>query len=522
MPTPASILMNTVYSQGHHGSSNSFDPLAIDGLKLWLDPSDNDSVDIDGSNGINQVDDKSGNALHLIHNAGLSVAKALLDSDNAIQFEGSNSWNICGGNGGTGDSDEFNYLHNGTGGTVLLVVKIDSTNIGSFATLFSTGQYVSSGQSGVAAWYRDDGAYNSQLATNIVAPSGAPSQAVHGDYGLRLGEYVILAIKMGGTVDGSNNDMQVLMNNIFHAGVDKSGTAYSTGDSNWGFLLGSTGSGTVGEIHFKEVLVYEGYLADSDLLLLHNYLNEKHSVYNSNIGLNLQLGQSNCTGLAQIINATQFAAYDSVPRTLIYDAKSESGWAQLRANYTNAGLGSSQFGAEMTFAIDTIEDTLEEIGIIKYGEGSTTLAIDWANGGEIYEDAIAKINSAIFDLERNLGRTCYIKSVLFAQGESDAQGLSFSSAYQANLISFISRIREDVKGTNHATKFILPEIYTDDGATWPYVDEINTAKANVAGLDSTVEIIENTGFSTIASDDIHLDASTQETIGSSWSDASGY
>lgn len=500
-------------------SGNLFDPLSVKSgtIKLWLDPTDADTVTKDGSDGIEQVLDKSGRDLHLTYNASFSAAKTTHDADSAIQFDGTNTWNICGGDGGQGDSNEFNFLHNGTGGTVVMVVKLDESNAGGLATLFSTAQFVSTGQTGVTAWYRDDGIFNSQLSLNIVSPSGQVAQPNFGDYGIELGRYIILTIKKGKELSGSDNDIQARINNAFHGGADKNAAAFPTGDSNWGLLLGSTGTGTVGEVRFKEVLVYEDYLDDADLLKLHVYLNKKHSVYDREVPVHVLIGQSNAQGYAAINNASDFAPYDSVPRVLMSDAKNDADWELLRANFNNGGLGSSQFGAEMSFGIDHSAATTSEIAVIKYAVGSTSLAVDWAEDGATYQAAITAINSKIAELSSQFRRTPVIKSIPFLQGESDAQGAAFANAYEDNQTDLNARLRADINGASSDTLIILPEIYTDDPVTWPAVGTVNAAKAAVAAADDNVVLIENTGFGTIASDDIHWNAATQELVGSEWS-----
>ena len=500
------------------GEDESFLPLDVEGLTLWLDPTDEGTVTKNGSDEISRVEDKSGNGLDLVHNAVFSAAKPVYDVDGAIQFDGTNSWNVCGGDGGLGDSDEFSFLHNGDGGTVVMVVKIDSSNANSFAALFSTAGFVTTGQTGTAAWFRDDGAYNSQLATNIVSTSGQVSLNIHADYGMEIGRYMILTLKIGKDVTGSDNDFTSKINHALYDSVDRNGLAYQDADSNWGFLLGSSGSGTVGESRFKEILVYNRYLDDKDALNIVEYLNAKHSVYSREVPVHVILGQSNAVGYAAINNATDFASLDVVPRALMCDARTDSGWGLLQAGKRNYGLGSTQFGQEMTFGIDTKDDSANEIGMVKYAVGSTSLAVDWAVDGATYLAAIPAVNASLQEIATNLGRAPKITSIIFTQGESDAQGSSFANAYQANLTAFIARVRNEINGANESTLFVIPEIYTDDPATWPAVGTVNTAKANVVAADDNAELITNTGFGTIASDDIHWNAATQESVGSQWSD----
>ena len=505
------MFIGTSLSITKTGKATPFDPLTSitsANCALWLDPTDANTVTLTGSL-IDEVADKSSNGLDLTF---ISGTKTTYDADGAIQFTGVDSWNDAGGTF-TADSDKFNFLHNGDGGTVVMVVKIDSSNAGSFGALFSTAGFVSSGQTGCAAWFRDDGAFEQQLATNIVQTAGQAQQANLSDYGLELNRYMILSIKMG--KDQTGDDLEARIDNLLYDTAEKGATAYGTADSNWAFLLGSSGSGTVGEIRFKEVLVFDDYLSDADMRALHTYLNNKHNVYQKSVPTHLLIGQSNAEGLAAIANATDFERGDITPRGYINSPDDDSGWVLMKAGDRGYARGVTQFGAEVNFLRDiTASNATEQHAIIKYAVDSSSLHTDWADGGTVYEDAVTEINQAIAEMASQLGRSCDVQSIIWIQGEADSQGEAVANAYGTNLTQFLVDLANDVNGVTSETYMLTPQVYTDDAVTYPYVDEVNTGKQTVATANDYVSVMPNTSFATIASDDIHLGASTQELIGS--------
>ncbi len=485
---------------------------------LWLDPTDVATVTKNGSDEISQVDDKSGNDLHLTYSSGLSVSPAIHDADNAIEMPGVNCWNVSGAVG-TASSDKYNFLHDGTGGTVIMVVKIDSSNAGGFAALFATAAYQTSGQDGVAAWYRDDGAFEEQLAVNTIKTAGTVSQNNYADHGLESDRYMILTIKTGADVGGADNDYQARIDNLLYDNAERSGLTYGTADSTRGFLLGSSGSSTVGDVSFKEILVYEGYLDDADLKSIHSYLNAKHNVYQPTVDTHILLGQSNAVGYALTANATAFADNDICPRGYINNPDTDTGWTLLKAGDRSYGNGVTAFGAETNFLFEhTTANPTEQHAVVKYAVASTSLADDWGDGDTVYNDAIVEVNEAIAEMQTQLGRSCNIASICWLQGETDATDNTDADNYGTNLTSLLTRLRADINGASATTDTLVIATYTDDAGTWPFVAEVNTGKTTVTGADSNAAYLDNTGFATVVSDDIHLNAATQETIGVEWSD----
>ncbi|HMB00942.1 MAG TPA: sialate O-acetylesterase [Spirochaetota bacterium] len=129
----------------------------------------------------------------------------------------------------------------------------------------------------------------------------------------------------------------------------------------------------------------------------------------------------------------------------------------------------------------------EEIIIIKYSKGSTTLAVDWnADSGSLYTNLVTLVNNV-------LGGTDYqLCGLMWLQGESDAYNMNQAAAYYANLTNFITSLRTDLHvsslpffigatdlpGTNTAWEAEVSNAQTAAAANDPDVVTFSTAAVN--------------------------------------------
>jgi hypothetical protein len=173
-------ITKSVTDLGASGGS-AFDPSQLDGLELWLDAADTDTVlhatdPVIASDGetVRQWLDKSGNDRHANQTTGTS--QPLLDVDGiggkpALVFDGDNDVMTAGSVG------DWNFMHDGSDGLAVVVARFGANdNPGETYTILGTGGVVISAV-GFAMLFRDLNVNNAVLA--LVTNGSGSTRAVN-------------------------------------------------------------------------------------------------------------------------------------------------------------------------------------------------------------------------------------------------------------------------------------------------------------------------------------------------------
>ena len=117
-------------------------------------------------------------------------------------------------------------------------------------------------------------------------------------------------------------------------------------------------------------------------------------------------------------------------------------WVDLQPGF---GWYPSEFGPEVSFGYSLRQNfPNDEIYLVKYAKGSTTLATDWRpNGtGVCYNWLKTRANAAIANLIGS-GKSPVVAGMIWMQGEGDAKTTADANAYATNLTNFIDQVRDD-------------------------------------------------------------------------------
>ena len=175
-----------------------------------------------------------------------------------------------------------------------------------------------------------------------------------------------------------------------------------------------------------------------------------------------------------------------------------------------------EFGSELSFGRTIADaDPSERIAIIKYSHGGSNLHTQWAAGGPRYASFLGAVEAGLTALT-DAGDTYDLRGMLWHQGEADAGKLKNAKNYQANLIDLIARVRRDVfEGVR--LPFVIGQLSDaqDDSAltsasAW-FI--LRAAQNAVAANDPTVGLVETDGFTVRPGDQVHLDHTSQITLG---------
>jgi hypothetical protein len=161
-------------------------------------------------------------------------------------------------------------------------------------------------------------------------------------------------------------------------------------------------------------------------------------------------GQSNMEGVG--VASELPAIYGGVQSDVkiwnnVWSAPDTGTWSSLKPSaWTNADTGVTYFGPEVTFGYQIANRLLpnDQIYLIKYAAGSTSLYKDWKPGsGWCYTNLKTAVTSAMKNLTTaNLSPS--IAGMIWMQGETDAAyGGDYARDYAANLTSLITTARKD-------------------------------------------------------------------------------
>lgn len=299
---------------------------------------------------------------------------------------------------------------------------------------------------------------------------------------------------------------------------DSIGKAYPTDTLHYNF------QGSLDEIH-----LFDSALSAPQVAALYN--SEKPAAPVTRLRIVLLGGQSNADGRATISGLPTTPVNLQSPQSDVdFFYKVEGGTATLTT--LRPGLSeTSQFGPEITLGRKMANLRAGEAGtrvaIIKYANGGTNLITQWKGGGDgttandgpefvVFQQTVTSGLAALAAAYPSA--TLELQGMVWLQGESDAT-VSAAPSYQANLAAFISDVRSTY-GTD--LPFIIARLSSGQtNLNSTYLNQIRAAQDAVAAADPRTGIILTDSLG-LNGDNLHFNASGQQSIGSGFSDELAY
>ncbi|MEL6472228.1 MAG: DUF4347 domain-containing protein [Cyanobacteria bacterium J06623_4] len=226
-------------------------------------------------------------------------------------------------------------------------------------------------------------------------------------------------------------------------------------------------------------------------------------------------GQSNMAGTGSDVNDLSGAQANPLPDVQIWQDGINS-FVDLRPGFNqNFGTGAG-FGAELGFgfALEAARDSgasdTEEIYLVKYALGSTSLAEDWAVNGQnnTYDEFNDWVGNALNELtSQGIGYS--VEGMLWMQGEQDAFNASQAANYQSNLTGFISDIRQRY---GQGVDFVIGRLH-DELPNGFFADEVvRSAQTAVANADSRNYLVDTDSYP-VSGDSVHFTSAGHLSLG---------
>ncbi len=227
------------------------------------------------------------------------------------------------------------------------------------------------------------------------------------------------------------------------------------------------------------------------------------------------LGQSNASGRADLSDAPIGTNPGPISGVNIFKRSTLTtgvgAWKPLTVSNNQYDLR-GQFGSELQMmkmaAAKYYSSGDSSVHLIKIAKGGTSLAVDWADGSAIRNSVINDhLLPALSDLSNNFD-VVKVHGVYWDQGEADAETLSYSQNYQANLSDFIAAIRSAV-GVS-LLPFVVRRMNVS-AAGLPYLSNVIAAQDAVASVDPNSHLTDE-AWSHVG-DNLHLDGAAQNNQG---------
>ncbi|MCW1886341.1 hypothetical protein OKA04_16505 [Luteolibacter flavescens] len=336
--------------------------------------------------------------------------------------------------------------------------------------------------------------------------------------GSQLRHYALVADGMGNMtlfIDGQESE--TLAGNTSFA-VDSIGKAYPTTTLKYNF------HGTLDEVRLMPSALTATQVA--------TIYNDEKPVETPSTATKVRVillgGQSNADGRAAITGLP--AALQSSQADVDFYYRIEGGAGSLTT--LQPGLSeTSQFGPEIVLGRRLADLYAHEAGtrvaIIKYANGGTNLHTQWKAGGDAtttgdgpeYVTFQQTVTAGLAALAaKHPLATVEIDSMVWMQGEADASAAQAGN-YQANLGTFIA----DARATfGPSLAFVIGRLssgQTSIDGTWR--GQVQAAQDAVAAADPRTSVLSTDGFG-MAGDNLHFDASGQQSLGSGFAEESAY
>ena len=170
------------------------------------------------------------------------------------------------------------------------------------------------------------------------------------------------------------------------------------------------------------------------------------------------------------------------------------------------GLRENYYGPEIGIAdyLSNNDSDSKKTFLIKYAAGGTGFRIDEYNWrspstgapGSLYNEFIVFINNNLANLV-NLGYQPVIKSLIWMQGEDDANNLDSANLYYSRLTSFVSDVFNTFasyapEGNVNNMSFVDGLIYQGESSAWPFSKELNEVKKSIAASNPNYHYLDTT------------------------------
>jgi hypothetical protein len=403
---------------------------AIPACEFWIDCARPETLTFASGSNVTQVLDLSGKSRHMVKTgtAHPTVYPTYSATEKALFFLNDADDDMI-----AGAAADWKFLHDGTGATVLLMLKIP--NDASSEGLIFANMTDENDRSGIMFFYKNDTESYRMTVRNTGGWTHFNAGAADT---LEKGQTKILSVLMGQR-SGNVTDLVTRSNGAVDIRAEPF-DSYSASTPLNPLVIGSYPSAEYkARMYFKKAAIFSRRLSRAEeAMILSAWANEENIAI-THLGvrdLAVIAGADNAVGDAAF-SGTEFNTAPSVANARILDIDNYAWQTPLQAGVNNRADTSSDLGVEMKLAKEFVALSGKPLDIVKYGANNTSM-LEWESG----DTAFLNLQNAMMRAVALLEDEGYIPRPFFVwyQGEADAQDSGKTAAYETRLKNFLDTI----------------------------------------------------------------------------------
>lgn len=474
---------------------------AMPNCEWWIDINRTESITFASGTNVTKVNDLSGKNRHLDKaNAGnTTIYPVHVPAERGLLFLNSAFDQMCAGAAG-----DWNFMHNGNGCSIMMLVKVDSSQPASNAVMLATSSEASSGV-GTNLWFYNT---NQQYQVTTRNGTGLPFYNTGANNSLTKNVSTILSVHME-LRTGSPPDLVTRYNGATDLKLGNL-TTFSASNSTGALFVGKLPDAVFKcRMVFKKCAIFSRRITKAEENLILEAWAAEEGISLTRYGeaaLAVIGGQSNAKGRGDI-TGTEFQATPSVTNASIFNSGSFS-FAMLQAGTNNDAYDNTKLGLEMKLAQQYTTLSGKPLYLIK-GTADGTSMLSWTNDNNNFINLQTAMQRASWFLE-DAGYE--VKPFfIWYQGETDAQDSTNAAAYQGRLQTFITQIQNlpnFVQCPTYVVQISQSPTYTDTAT-------VQAAQLNISvttPFSAYVNYVETSDIA-VNFDQNHINAASLNAIG---------
>jgi hypothetical protein len=438
---------------------------SIPNCEFWVDAARGSTITYASGANVQQIADLSGKNRHLTKtgSGNDTIYPVYSSTEKGIQFLSSAFDHMVAGTIG-----DWNFLHNGTGCTILMMVKINS-DFAATGTLLSTSSEVAAGI-GTNVFYQ-----NTNQNLNVTTRNGTSQTFVS---------------------NGAANSLQKDVTQIFSVHIEsRTGTvpdlitrnkgvtdintnalsAFNTSNSTDKLFVSKLASGvTKAKFILKKMAIYSRRLRpDEEQRILRAWAKDDSIALSLPAPKNLAIiaGQSNAKGRGTIADIAGYNGGGATIANAFIWNNAGLTWPTLVAGTNNDALDNTKLGVEMSLAKNFVTSKGQPLYLVKSAVDGTAIT-QWTSPNTNFTNLRDAVQRAVWSIEDS-GSVCKPVAFIWYQGEADALNGTEAAAYAGRLQQFITDVNT-IPGIAQIPFYVV-QIQQSPG-------QVGTAQVQQAGL----------------------------------------
>lgn len=490
----------TQLSLGVRSRRKKLNIAAIPNCEFWIDVARTETLNFASGTNVSSVRDLSGKNRTLTKTGAgnETIYPVHIPAERGLKFLNSAYDQMIAGAIG-----DWNFLHNGTGCTVLMMVKVDAAQSAN-AVLLSTSSEASDGV-GTNLWY-----FNANQQYNVTTRNGT-SQTFYNNgatNSLTKSATTILSVHMESR-NGNPSDLVGRSNGTTDLKTSNLST-YSNANSTGTLFVGKLPTANFKcSMIVKKIAIFSRRLNKAEENRILDAWAAEENIAITRYGtrdLAILAGQSNATGRG-VITGGAFAPNQTVANASIFNSSGFS-WATLQAGVNNAAYTNAHQGLEMNLARQFTTLSGKNLNLVKSTADGLSIS-SWASVNSNFINLQTAIKRARWSLEDD----GYVVRPFFIwyQGESDAQTSDDANTYQTRLQTFLNDLMA-TPGFEQMPSYIIQIAQNPVYAYTGIVQNAALMTCFTIPYSAYTHFVETSDIA-VNSDQNHIDAASLDALG---------